>query len=83
MWEQTVERDGELLEKKVRTEGNIELRTEIILSQEYQPAAHPTPVDIVRELNTDRRMKSTCSIQKTLQPAFISGEKIFKVEKTL
>ena len=83
MWEQTVERDGELLEKKVRTEGNIELRTEMILSQEYQPAAHPTPVDIVRELNTDRRMKSTCSIQKTLQPAFISGEKIFKVEKTL
>ena len=83
MWEQTVEKDGELLEKKVRTEGNIELRTEMILSQEYQPAAHPTPVDIVRELNTDRRMKSTCSIQKTLQPAFISGEKIFKVEKTL
>ena len=83
MWEQTVERDGEQLEKKVRTEGNIELRTEMILSQEYQPAAHPTPVDIVRELNTDRRMKSTCSIQKTLQPAFISGEKIFKVEKTL
>ena len=83
MWEQTVERDGELLEKKVRTEGNIELRTEMILSQEYQPAAHPTPVNIVRELNTDRRMKSTCSIQKTLQPAFISGEKIFKVEKTL
>ena len=83
MWEQTVERDGELLEKKVRTEGNIELRTEMILSQEYQPAAHPTPVDIVRELNTDRRMKSTCSIQKTLQPAFISGEKIFNVEKTL
>ena len=83
MWEQTVERDGELLEKKVRTEGNIELRTEMILSQEYQPAAHPTPVDIVRELNTDRRMKSTCSIQKTLQPGFISGEKIFKVEKTL
>ena len=83
MWEQTVERDGELVEKKVRTEGNIELRTEMILSQEYQPAAHPTPVDIVRELNTDRRMKSTCSIQKTLQPAFISGEKIFKVEKTL
>ena len=83
MWEQTVERDGELLEKKVRTEGNTELRTEMILSQEYQPAAHPTPVDIVRELNTDRRMKSTCSIQKTLQPAFISGEKIFKVEKTL
>ena len=83
MWEQTVERDGELLEKKVRTEGNIELRTEMILSQEYQPVVHPTPVDIVRELNTDRRMKSTCSIQKTLQPAFISGEKIFKVEKTL
>ena len=55
MWEQTVERDGELLEKKVRTEGNIELRTEMILSQEYQPAAHPTPVDIVCEPNIDRR----------------------------
>ena len=38
-----------LLERKVRTEGNIELREEMILSQEYQPGTHPTPVDIVRE----------------------------------
>ena len=44
-----IERLVALLEKKVRTEGNIELREEMILSQEYQPGAHPTPVDIVRE----------------------------------
>ena len=43
-----------LLEKKVRTEGNIELRKKMILSQEYQPGAHPTPVDIAREPNIDR-----------------------------
>ena len=108
-----------LLEKKVRTEGNIELRKEMILSQEYQPGAHPTPVDIAREPNIDRRWVSRVNdqnllfdsltkrkvqksadlkiekhmlhsrkllsnfTQKTLQPAFFSGEKIFKVEKTL
>ena len=44
-----------LLEKNVRTEGNIELIEEMILSQEYQPGAHPTPVDIAREINIDRR----------------------------
>ena len=47
-----------LLEKKVRTEGNIELRKEMILSQEYQPGAHPTPVDIAREPNINRRWVS-------------------------
>ena len=108
-----------LLEKKVRTEGNIELRKEMILSQEYQPGAHPTPVDFAREPNIDRRWVSRVIdqdllfdpltkrkvqkftdlniekhmlhsrkllsnlTQKTLQPAFFSGEKIFKVEKTL
>ena len=45
----------ELLEKKVRTERNIELRNEMILRQEYQPGAHPTPVDIAHEPNIDRR----------------------------
>ena len=50
-----MERLVALLEKKVRTEGNIELRKEMILSQEYQPGAHPTPVDIAREPNIDRR----------------------------
>ena len=57
-WEETAEKDGEtvvLLEKNVRTEWNIELRKEMILSQEYQPGAHPTPVDIARETNIDRR----------------------------
>ena len=57
-WEEAVEKDGEtggLFEKKVRTEGNFELRKEIILSQEYQPGAHPTPVDIAREPNIYRR----------------------------
>ena len=44
-----------LLEKKVRTEGNIELRIEIILSQEYQPGTQPNPVDIAREPNIDCR----------------------------
>ena len=44
-----------LLEKRVRTEWNIELREEMILSQGYQPVAHPTPVDIAREPITDRR----------------------------
>ena len=44
-----------LLEKNVRTEGRIEPRKEMILSQEYQPGAHPTPVDIAHEINIDRR----------------------------
>ena len=44
-----------LLEKKVRTEGKIELIEEMILSQEYQLGAHPTPADIAREPNIDRR----------------------------
>ena len=44
-----------LLEKKVRTEGNIELRKERFLSEEYQPGAHSIPVDIEREPNIDRR----------------------------
>ena len=44
-----------MLVKTVRTEGNIELREEMILSQEYQPGAHPTSVDIARELIIDRR----------------------------
>ena len=50
-----MERLVALLEKKVRTGGNIELRKEMILSQEYQPRAHPTPVDIAREPNIDRQ----------------------------
>ena len=57
-WEETVEKDeetGGVARKKVRTEGNIELRKETILSQEYQPGAHPTPADIAREPNIDRR----------------------------
>ena len=49
-----MERLVALLEKKVRTEGNIELRKEMILSQKYQPGANPTPVDIAREPNIDR-----------------------------
>ena len=47
-----------LLGKKVRTEGTIELRKEIILHQEYQPWAHPTPADIAREPNSNRRWVS-------------------------
>ena len=50
-----IERLMTLLEKRVRTEWNIELREEMILSQGYQPGAHPTPVDIAREPITDRR----------------------------
>ena len=44
-----------LFEKKVRTKRNVELIEENILSQEYQPRAHPTPADIAREPNIDRR----------------------------
>ena len=50
-----MERMVVLLEKKVRTEGNIELRIGMILSQEYQPGTQPTPVDIAREPNIDCR----------------------------
>ena len=53
-----IERLVTLLEKKVRTEGKIELIEEMILSQEYQPGAHPTPADIAREPNIDRRWVS-------------------------
>ena len=53
-----MERLVELLEKKVRTERNIELRKEMILWQEYQPEARPTPVDIAHEPNIDRRWVS-------------------------
>ena len=105
-----------LLEKKVRTEGDIEPRIEMILCQEYQPG---TTVDIAIEPNIDRRWVSRVIDQdllfepltkrkvqkftdlniekhmlhsrkllsnltlKALKPAFFSGEKIFKVEKTL
>ena len=55
-WEETVEKNGEtLLEKKACTEENIEVKKETILNQEYQPGAHPTPVDIAREPNIDSR----------------------------
>ena len=50
-----IERLMALLEKKVCTEWNIELREEMVLRQEYQPGAHPTPIDIARETNIDRR----------------------------
>ena len=50
-----IERLVTLFEKKVRTKGNIELIQEKILSQEYQPGAHPTPADIACEPNIDRR----------------------------
>ena len=42
-----------LLEKKVRAEENIELIEEVTLSQEDQPAVHPTPADIAGESNVD------------------------------
>ena len=114
-----MERLVALHKKNVRTEGNIEVRKEMILSQEYLPGAQPTPVDNAREPNIDRqrvsrvidqdllldpltkskmqkftdlniekhmlhsrKLLSNLS-QKTLQPTFFSGEKIFKVEKTL
>ena len=57
-WEETVKKMERLvvfLEKNVRTEGNIELRKEMILRQEYKPEAHPTSVDIGREPNIDGR----------------------------
>ena len=53
-----------LLEKKVHTEGNIELRIEMILSQEYQP----TPVDIAREPNIDCRWVSRVIDQDLFDP---------------
>ena len=52
-----------LLEKKVRTEKNIELTEEMILSQENQPRAHPTPADIAREHNIDLRWVSRVIVQ--------------------
>ena len=62
-----------LLEKKVRTGGNIELRKEMILSQEYQPAAHPNPVDIAREPNIDRRWVSRVIDQDLLFDPLTKG----------
>ena len=44
-----------LHKKNVRTEGNIEVRKEMILSQEYLPGAQPTPVDNAHEPNIDRQ----------------------------
>ena len=52
-----------LLEKKVRTEENIELTEEMILRQEDQPGAHPTPADIAREHNIDLRWVSRIIVQ--------------------
>ena len=66
-----------LLEKKVRTEGNIELRKKMILSQEYQPGAHPTPVDIARETNIDRRWVS-CVIDQDLLFDSLTKHKVQK-----
>ena len=47
-----------LLEKKVRTEENIELIEEMILNQEDQPGNHTIPADIARETNIDRQSVS-------------------------
>ena len=55
-----------LLEKKVCREGSIELRKEMILSQEYQLGAHPTLVDIAHEPNIDRRWVSRVICQDLL-----------------
>ena len=62
-----IERLVALLKKKVRTEGNIELREEMILSQEHQPGAYPTPVDIAREPIIDCPWLVTCA-RKTEVP---------------
>ena len=50
-----IERLGTLLEKKVRMGEKFELIEEMILSQEDQPGAHPTPADIASEPNIDRQ----------------------------
>ena len=52
-WEETVEKYGET-GGVARKEGNIELRKEMILNQEYQAGAHLTLVDTAREPNIDR-----------------------------
>ena len=52
-WEETVEKYGET-GGVARNEGNIELRKEMILNQEYQAGAHLTLVDTAREPNIDR-----------------------------
>ena len=54
-WEETVEKDGETGGIAPKEGTYIELRKEMILSQKYQPVAHPTPVDTVCEPNIDRR----------------------------
>ena len=45
-----------LLEKKVRTEENIKLTEEMIISQEDHRGDHPTPADIAREPNINHRL---------------------------
>ena len=53
-----------LLEKKVRTEENIELIEEMILNHEDQPGNHTTtPADIARETNIDRQSVSGANDQ--------------------
>ena len=67
-----------MLTKKVRTEENIELIEEIILSQEVQPKAHHTPADIAREPNIYRRWKFLVFIQdqqKTTKFTYLNIEK--------
>ena len=52
------EKEWDINEKKLRTEENIELREEMILSQEDQLGAHPSLADIAREPDINRRSVS-------------------------
>ena len=115
-WGKTVENNREI-GHVARKEGTHRrehwTNRRMILSQEDQPGAHPTPADIASEPNIDcwsvsrdlgfypltkckvrkftdlnlekhmhhlRKLLSSFT-QKTLQTAFFSDEKIFKVEK--
>ena len=60
-------KEGSGRPKSVRTEENIELVEEMILSKKDQPETHSTLAAIVLELNVDRR-SVFCIIDKDLGP---------------
>ena len=60
-------KEGSGRPKSVRTEENIELVEEMILSKKDQPETHSTPAEIALELNVDRR-SVFCIIDQNLGP---------------
>ena len=71
------QKQGSGRSKSLRTEKNIKLVREMILSQEDQPGTHSTFSEVARELNTDCQSLS-CVIKEDL---YLNPLRKLKVQK--